>query len=538
MNGVSWSVADLDVDVGVDEAGALRLAVDGSTLLVGWCPTHLRDADGLHVLGRPTVHRLPDEVELTWTVSRRAGDLVVTGRHSFSMVWSQRWVVRRVGTARAVQVAEVLHLRMSHQVGPRTICWVFDAGVESSVSVQPYDPGLPVLGLTTQVGALAVVDDALELGPYALGAADAAVVELRADLFQHAAGFSRTVHTWLPPSTYLSAGELVVITHPDAGLVTTEDDGAAPGNPPPDPLPSAVQMLAGGSPGEQGSEFIAGSDTERRLVFHGARGRTEVTLHWAKPLGEAIATAAATLLSGPRAANGVPILDGPQSGLLVQRAVADHTEIGRVDAADVLDALDLLAARDPQPTPWQVMFDCAEFHRTGDDDLLIRAHRLLLHAEPQPGTGLAASRLVVALLSVGRNPAPVLQRLQRSRAQTGDDDVRLELALVAGTVLGAGHAPESATASTRQLAQVAARLGSGLRGRAVPDLEPVDRARLLSLLALLPELAVVWQERLAARPGRLVQYAANRVLYELQVGAGATAADRQALVWLSLADDA
>ena len=184
------------------------------------------------------------------------------------------------------------------------------------------------------------------------------------------------------------------------------------------------------------------------------------------------------------------------------------------------------------------MFDCAEFHRTGDDDTLIRAHHGLLQTEPQAGTGLAASRLVVALLSVGRNPAPVLEWLQRSRVQTEDDDVRLELALVAGTVLGAGHEPESATASTRQLAEVAVRLGSGLRGRAVPDLARRDRARLLGLMALVPELAVVWQDRLAVRPGRLVQYAADRVLYELEVGVDSTAADRQALVWLSLADDA
>lgn len=549
MIGLSWRVTGLDVDVDVDDAGALSLTVDATAFLLGWCPTHLRDRDGLHALGRPTLQRLPDEVELTWTLARTAGDLVITGRHSFSMVWSQRWVIRRVTRTDPAAIAEQLHLRLSHQVGPGAICWVFAGGVESSASVQPYSPELPILGLSTQVGSLTVVDDALELGPYALGSTDAAVVELRADLFDHAAAFSRTVHTWLPASTYLGAGEPVVITHPDAGLVMTDPESPADGDvdvagdgdgdvdEPRDPLPSAAQVLAGAGT-EQGSEFIAGSDSERRLIFHGARGQTEVTLHWAKPLGEAITTAASTLLAGPRAANGVPVLTDPQSGLLVQRAVADHAELDGVDTADVLDALDLLASRDPQPTPWQVMFDCAEFHRTGDDDLLIRAHRQLLRTEPQAGTGLAASRLVVALLSVGRNPAAVLDRLQQARVHTEDDDVRLELALVTGTVLGAGHEPDSAIASTRQLAEVAVRLGSGLRGRAVPDLVPVDRARLLSLLALLPELAMVWQDRLAATPGRLVQYTAHRVLYELEVGVGSTAADRQTLVWLSLADDA
>ena len=346
MDGLSWRVADLDVRVDVDEAGALGLSVDGSTFLVGWGAIQLRDAAGLHALGRPTRQRLPDEIELTWLLARPTGDLMITGRHSFSMVWSQRWVVRRLVAAEPGAAEEELHLRLSHRVGPDTVCWVFAGGVESSVSVQPYAPELPILGLSTQIGALALVDDAIELGPYALGPADAAVVELRADLFDHAAAFSRTVHTWLPPSTYLGAGELVVITHPDAGLVTTDPARSTPDEPD-DPLPTADQLLAGAPSTEQGSEFIAGSDCERQLVFHGARGQTKVTLHWARPLGEAIATAASTLLAGRRAANGVPVLADPQSGLLVQRAVADHAEIAGIDTADVLDALELLASRDP-----------------------------------------------------------------------------------------------------------------------------------------------------------------------------------------------
>lgn len=567
MIDLTWA----DADVHIDETGALSLAVDGLTYLGGWRPHQLvlgLQGGSSQPLGPPTVQWLPDEVELAWVVPVTDGELTVTGRHVFGMVWSQRWVIRSSGPAPGVPV--FLEFGVTGDV--EVVCWVFGAGAESSLSLQPFNPQLPVLGAVAVQGAIVVRQEQIALGPYQLGALGSGVVELRADLYPHAAAFGRTVHDWLPPTTYFRAGEVVVITHPDAALTdpaaggsSSGATGASVGSGTPaitdvvDPLPPADQVLAAlteptrspdaggtvaddlddgepGEPGERGgSEFVDGSDSERLLVFHGARGRTELTLHWAKPLEAAIGAAARAALGGDRAANGTPALPDPQAGLLVQRALAEHAEI---DPDQAEDALDLLAVRSADTSPWQVMFDCAEFHRTGEDDQLIRAHATFLRSDPRAGLGMAASRLVVALLSVGRNPVPVLQHLERARQRAVDEDVRLELALVAGTVFGAAHEVESADSSARQLAQVAARLGSGLRGRSVPDVAPVDRARLLTLLSLLPELAVLWQDRLAALPGALAQYAANRVLYELEVGPGSTPADRQALVWLSLATDA
>lgn len=518
---LSW----LDADIVVDASGALTVGRDQMTYLTGWRPTQLvRGAGGRTVepLATPAVQTLPDEVELSWTLPSPAGELVVSGRHSFSAIWSQRWVIRN---HRSVAVGPVT-LPMAVGVPDAAVCWVFGAGVESSLSVQPFDPDLPVLGMAVQHGGLRHRPDGVDLGPCELAPGEAYVVELRASFFDDAAAFGRTVHGWLPPSTYLQSGEVVVISHPDAAL----DDSDVP--PSDDPLPPADQLMASVQPDE--SEFVDGSDGERLLTFHDARGRTDLVLHWAKPLDRAIAEAAGTALAGDRIGNGTPRLPDVQAGLLVQRALADHAELDPDVAAD---ALDLLAARTGEVTPWQVIFDCAEYHRTGEDDQLIRAHGTFLRNEPCAGMGLAASRLVVALLSVGRDPVPILQRLEAARDQVRDEDVRLELTLVAGTVFGAGHAPHAAAVSARRLAQVVARLGSGLRGASVPDLPPVDRARLLTLLSLLPELAGIWQDRMAVRPGPLVQYAANRVLYDVEVGSRWTAQDRQALVWLTLSSD-
>lgn len=510
--------------VRIDRAGGLSLTRSGQDYLHDWGPV----TDGglvvdgeAYPLPAPTIAELPDEVELGWDIAVAGGSIRLRVRHGFGSIWSQRWVVTN-STPRPVEVDRLL---LGLAPVDDTATWVFAAGLESSLSVQPHDPDLATLGMVIQRGELQEHDGRLDLGDFRLAPAASYLIDLRAEFFATPAAFARTIHRWLPPTTYFPAGEPVIITYPDAALAGSADD----------PLPDGMlpdDLVSPDAP----SEFIGGSGDQRVLMFHQGRGRTTLVLHWAPELTEVIAREANDLLAGPRSANGAVLLPDAAAAMVVHLALTKHAEIDH-DAAE--DALDLWLARPGPATPLQVLTDCAEFQRTGDEMLLSRAADTFEGLPPSPGLGMAATRLVVAHLTQGYNPQPILRHLGEAAEAATDPDTWLELALVSGTVFGASASRPWAAETVREAARVSTRLGSGLLGRGLDEPDLAGRARLLTLVALLSELAAPWQQRLTVRPGTLAQHAANRVLWELGVDHGCPAdLRRSALVWLSLAAEA
>lgn len=527
-----------DAHVAVGDDGAVGLTRAGQVYLAGYAPSTMIIDDGrgepgtTHDLGvAPALETLPDEIELTWPVGLPDGRLTLAVRHAFGPVWSQRWVLRN-HTERSVQVRS---LAVALRPVAGAVHWLFAGGAESSLSVQPLDPTLPTLGVWVQRGevwqASAAPDGGgLDLGPVALPAHGVQVIDLSADFFPSPAQFARTVHRWLPSGTYVGDGQPVRIVHPDAAITKSVLRRAG--------RPAPRRHGEENHSAEGVSEFVAEAGTAHELEFHDARGCTAVVLYWAPALDALIGREASRLLAGPRAGNGVARLPGPLAGLMVQRALAEHAEIDPEDAAD---ALDLLTARtDAGRTPWDVLFACGEYPRSGDPAVLDEAIRTVTTMAPQPGLGVAGSRAVVTMLAAGRDPTPVLQRLAAALSASDDLLVRWELLLVAGVMASATASLPGAAGGldpARAAAEVTTRLGSGLLGRAVPDADAPGRARLVALLSMMVEAGGSWQDRLGERPAALADHAGRRILWEAQEGRVTGRDRRAALAWLMLADD-
>ena len=344
----------------------------------------------------------------------------------------------------------------------------------------PADGTGPLLGGVLRSGALPAVDaDGLHLGPVRLEPGGRYVVQWQWDLHPGPRSLGRGRHPEVPRRLDLVVDEVVVA---DAG----EDEAL---------------VLAGGLEAEHSRgqvELSAASPGRYPVELRSARGTTAYELRVGPTLDVLLAERALAALDQPRTSAGVVRLPDVDAALVVQRALAAAV---LPDAETAEEALDLRTARLPEDDaldPRTVGYLCGEHTRTRDAGLLDRAERAVLAAcAPEPGLGLAATQLCLALLLAGRPVAPVLEHLAGLAAAAdrppvaaplADQAALLELEVVTARGGPDGGGAGSATVRGR-VAALGGWLGAGLTGRAVRPV-PVDQlAHLCAVLALLPEPA-------------------------------------------------
>jgi hypothetical protein len=431
----------------------------------------VRAGDGRPLLpGPPEVRADEDEVELAWS----DGALGLVVRHTFAAGWGIRVALSsRSGT---VDLPDPV---LTWAVPDERPAWALAAGAAGSYAVLPAEGVGPLLGGVLRSGALPAVDGAgLHLGPVRLPAGGRHVVQWQWDLHPGPRSLSRGRHPQVPRRLDLAVDEVVTVdASEDEALVL--DDG--------------VEAERSG-----GQVELAAADPGRyRVELRAARGTTAYQLRVGPLLDDLVATRASAALEQPRTAAGVVRLPDVDAALVVQRALGAAV---LPDPELAEEALDLWTARLPEDDaldPRVVGYLCGEHTRTGDPGLLDRGERAVLGARaPEPGLGLAATQLCLALLLAGRPVAPVLGHLATlaagatRRPAAGplvEQAALLELEVVSSTRSGPGAAAAGPDAARDRVAALGGWLGAGMTGRLVRPL-PVDRlAHLCAVLALLPE---------------------------------------------------
>ncbi|WP_091413991.1 hypothetical protein [Friedmanniella luteola] len=473
MSALTFPCGAAEVAVGPDGTVTATLPGAAPTLLVtGGLLVHA--ADGRPLLpGPPEVRADEDEVELAWST----GALTLVVRHTFAVGWGLR-VALSAGGEQAIDLRDPLLTWRTPDDRP---AWALAAGAAGSYAVLPADGAGPLLGGVLRSGALPAVDPAgLHLGPVRLAAGARYVVQWQWDLHPGPRGLSRGRHPQVPRRLDLAVDEVVVVE-------ATEDEALV--------LPDGLEAEHA-----RGQVELSGVQPGRYPVeLRAARGTTAYELRVGPPLETLLADRALVALEQPRTAAGIVRLADGDAALAVQRALAaavlPDTELAE-------EALDLHTARLPDGDaldPRTVGYLCGEHTRTGDPALLERAERaVLVAASPEPGLGLAATQLCLALLLAGRPVAPVLQHLaglaaaadrRASAAPLVAQASLLELEVVTTARRGPADGAAGSVRVRERVAALGGWLGAGLTGRAVRPL-PVDQlAHLCAVLALLPEPA-------------------------------------------------
>lgn len=431
--------------------GEVLVRTGGST--VGWSP--------------PEVAIDVDEVE----VVRRSGDLRLVVRHSFAAGWGLRVTLSNAGTT-ALSLEDVL---LSWQLPADRPAWAVAAGATGSFAVLPGDGSGPLLGAVLRLGSVQRADAAgLHVGPVVLEPRARYVEQWHLDFHTSPRAFERTIQSGVPRRLDITLDEVVTLTaDEDAALVLDEGLHAE----------TVRDRL----------ELTASAAGRYRVESRSALGVTSYEVGVADLLSTTLDEAAATLIAGPRTRAGTLRLADVDAALVVQHALARGVEADDQFAAE--DGLDLFGSRLPEEGPYDprtIAFLCGEHIRTADPEPLAWATRGVLSTQrPEPGLGVAATRVCLARLLVGRPVAPIVDHLRALAAASStlpsasprrDQAALLELEVV--TMPRPAPTPAGVLART---AALGGWLGAGLRGRAVPPLPLDELAHLAAVLALLPE---------------------------------------------------
>lgn len=429
----------------------------------------------------PLVEADADEVE----VIRSSDDLRVVVRHSFAVGWGIRVALSNSGPAELV-LDEVL---VSWRAGPDQAIWALAAGAAGSVAVFAPDGVGPLLGAVLRTGSVhRVSPDGLHLGRIVLAPQGRYVEQWHVGFHATPQAFGRGLHPEVPTKLDLELGESAVIA-------TTEDEALVLG-------PGVAA-----DPVRGGQELMTGTSGTHQVQVRSARGATVYELRVAERWDQLIEVAAAVALEQPRNTSGTIRLADLDSALVVQAARGRGLLADPYPAEDALDLFGVRLWEEGRLDARTIGFLCGEHDRTTDPEPLAIATRALLsRCQPEPGLGLVATRLCLAMVVAGQSVTPVVEHLRALAAETDlapgagtlvDQAALLELEVVTmtrtGTVPGGGSSRRPSSplwqpgAVPARTAALGGWLGGGLRGRAVPPLPVEHVAHLAAVFALLPE---------------------------------------------------
>jgi hypothetical protein len=472
-----------------------------------------------------------DEVEVAWEV---AGVLRLAVRHTFAAGWGMRLAVTNIGET-ALTLDD---LQLALVAGDQYVPWGLAAGAEAAYSLHPLDGAGPVLGGLLKLGSVR----SLGPGGASLGRIDLApggryILVWQWSWYATPRALAAGRHPGVPGSTYLIAGQSVrILAGSDVAVLA----------------PDRHLVVA---PDGETTELIPSGPGDYSVELRSALGAVGYRLHCAAPADNLLARLADALLRGARTPAGVIRLETAAAGLVVQHAFASGIE--HMDEA--VEALDLLTSRLRTAATWDPLsaaYLCGEAVRIDEVELIDVAAETMQAAElVEPGLGLAALRLSVSSLVVGRDFGAVLDRLQSltaapaSDAEPADADAalgrdigRLELmAVLASSRPQAAPQPDLIA----NVARIGVWLGAGLKGEPVRRLGLVRLAQLGAVLELLPEqLEPAFHRRWPCPPSELAHRARaellNRLQRNLSNGSGQRAAGQStaegltAAAWLAL----
>ncbi|SDT16360.1 hypothetical protein [Microlunatus soli] len=433
-----------------------------------------------------------DETEARYAVAGRP-EIEYTIRNTFAGNWLQRHMV--LNTSSAAITIEDLVLDLQPAAG--YVGWAWAAPTETSWAVQPADGTGPVLSGELTQGTVSNRDtDGFHTGPMVLPPGRRLVLQWRIMVVDQAPAV--VARRTLSPTTELPPNEPYEIDDPDVAVLVE------------DPLSLSTdgnsQVVISARPGRYPIELRS------------ARGTSRLEVSWVPSTDDLLTDIGGGWLQGDRSAAGVALLPGAGAALGLQQAF-----IGRLgDVGDEAeDALSLHTTRLLAQRRLSIMeqaFLAQETVRTGDREPLQRAITALLEmAAPQPGLGLAATRVCIAELTAGGDPSPVLQRLHELAGTAGptppgagDDHlrsaaVRLEMITITGPP-GGGKPADSLPAALA----VGAELGAGLPGHRLGRIEPSSAVYAAAVLDLLPDaLGPELEQRWGTTPHELAQRTRN-----------------------------
>lgn len=388
------------------------------------------------------------------------GALVLQVYHGFFSSWATRFNLVSVGK----KSVRIDHLLVHVEVEDGGVAWFHGAGAAASLAVLPNGSG-HVLGGRLRFGAVQPgPDGTIDLGGRILGRS--LDVHWRFDPYPSPAAFGRTAPPWFPESLVKESREPQVIQHQDAALVAS---GLATGD-----VDGGTEIL--GSPGSHSVELRDNN------------GTAEVELCWAPEEDELLLRSAHLALSGPRLATGAPRLETAGAGLVVRQTLRYGLLEDPQEGIDALDALADRLLRQPQQSPQDLILLSSWLLENGTLEEFREFIQSFRTMECQPGVGLAGTHLTLACLSVGDDPAPVLDHLSVLARDTdphhddADPVSQAELMLVTGG--------QDAATVVSACTTVAADLGHGLPGRRLPELSLVERAQRTAVLQLVPDQLV------------------------------------------------
>ena len=432
-------------------------------------PEVMRRIDGRRLPLDPVpTRRLIDADEHELTLSDPSG-IELTVRQMFVAGWQTRCVLANEGTEPvAIEVGWPFELPAD------AIGWAVTDGAEAAFFAQPDDGRGPLLLGRLRQGSITSV----------------AGGRLRTPLLELPAGARYVLAwdwSWLPePAEYVRRWPSL---HPAAATVVRGGVVALPAG------PDVATVVPDGIALERDDELIQLGAADPRTAdveLRSARGVVSLRLCWTPSAAELLAETAAGELARPPGPRGVIGLPGLDAAVVVQYALGAEL-VDDPDAAG--DALDQFTARwdAGRGTGGRVdagvggLFLCGEYERSRDQSVLDLAVETVLAADhPEPGLGIAGSRICAALVAAGRSPGPVLHRLVALAARPAPEGALaavLELRMVTQpTVPGA--------ATDGLLGPVLAlgtRLGSALPGGPVVP-PPTDvLGQLLAIFATLPD---------------------------------------------------
>ena len=471
-----------------------------------------------------------DEVEVVWEA---AGLLRLAVRHTFAAGWGMRLAVTNIG-ATALNLNDV---RLALVAGDRYVPWGLAAGAEAAYSLHPLDGAGPVLGGLLKLGSVqSLGPDGASLGRIDLPPAGRYILVWQWSWYATPRALGAGRHPGVPVSTYLIAGQSarihagsdVAVLAPDRHLVVAPDG--------------------------ESTELIPSGPGDYPVELRSALGAVGYRLHCAAPAENLLARLADRLLGGARTPAGVIRIDTAAAGLVIQHAIASgiqHTD----EAAEALDLLTSRLRTAPTRDPLSAAYLCGEAVRIDEAELIDVAVEAIGAVElVEPGLGLAALRLRVSSLVMGRDIGTVLDGLLSlagvpvSDAEPADADAalhrdigRLELmAVLTSSRRQAAPQPDLIA----HVARIGVWLGAGLKGEPVRQLGLVRLAQLGAVLELLPEqLEPAFHRRWPCPPSELAHRARAELLSRLQQtlsnGSGQLTAEQPdgltAAAWLALA---
>lgn len=395
--------------------------------------------------------------------SHSHGSLIMQAHHGFFTSWSTRITLVDVGR----QPARIDHLLLHVETEDGGVAWFHGAGAAASLAVLPNGPG-HVLGGRLRTGSARLgPGGTIDLGGVTLGRGRHSLdVQWRFDPYPSPAAFSHSAPDWMPETLIKESREPQVIQHADAGLVA---GGLGAGD-----VDGGTELL--GSPGSHAVEL------------RDSNGTTELELCWAPEWDELLLRSAHLALSGGRLANGVPRLETAGAGLVVRQALRYGLLEDPDEGVDALDALADGLLRTPVHTAQAVILLSSWLLENSSNEELRTFVDAFRGMRVGPGVGLAGTHLALACLSVGDDPAVVLEHLSTlaREADPHREDVdsvsHAELMLVTGG--------QEAAAVINACTAIAADLGHGLPGERLPGLSLVERSQRAAVLDLVPDQLV------------------------------------------------